>query len=79
MKINKKFEPFIFSIFMILGISCIISFVMTSMNVGYTAFFLKSWMKAWGIAFVVAFVASNLLPFVVKRIMRIFIFVENKA
>ncbi|MFC9540201.1 DUF2798 domain-containing protein [Lysinibacillus sp. NPDC056959] len=79
MKINKKFEPLIFSIFMILGISCIISFVMTSMNVGYTAFFLKSWMRAWGIAFVVAFLASNLLPFVVKRIMRIFIFVENKA
>ncbi|MFJ7979885.1 DUF2798 domain-containing protein [Lysinibacillus xylanilyticus] len=79
MKINKKFEPLIFSIFMILGISSIISFVMTSMNVGYTALFLKSWMKAWGIAFVVAFIASNLLPFVVKKIMKMFTFIENEA
>ncbi|MFF2176242.1 DUF2798 domain-containing protein [Lysinibacillus sp. NPDC058147] len=79
MKINKKYEPLIFSVLMILGISSIISFVMTSMNVGYTALFLKSWMKAWGIAFVVAFIASNLLPFVVKRIMKMFTFIENEA
>ncbi|MEY9973636.1 hypothetical protein ABH966_004036 [Lysinibacillus sp. RC46] len=79
MKINKKFEPLIFSVLMILGISSIISFVMTSMNVGYTSLFFKSWMKAWGIAFVVAFLASNLLPFVVKKIMKIFTFIENEA
>ncbi|MDR4328289.1 DUF2798 domain-containing protein [Bacillus pseudomycoides] len=79
MKINKKFEPVIFSIFMILGISFIISFVMASMNVGYTDLFLKSWMKTWGIAFVLAYLASNLLPFVVKKIMKIFTFVENDA
>jgi len=79
LKINKKFEPLIFSIFMILGISSIISFVMTSMNVGYTALFLKSWFKAWGIAFVVAFIASNLLPFGVKKIMKMFTFIENEA
>jgi len=52
---------------------------MTSMNVGYTALFLKSWLKAWGIAFVVAFIASNLLPFVVKKIMKMFTFIENEA
>ncbi|MGM2749797.1 DUF2798 domain-containing protein, partial [Bacillus cereus group sp. Bce010] len=52
MKINKKFEPIIFNLFMILGISSIISFVMVSMNVGYTALFLKSWIKTWAIAFV---------------------------
>ncbi|MGE8006285.1 DUF2798 domain-containing protein [Lysinibacillus sp. NPDC093216] len=67
MKINKKFEPLIFSVLMILGISSIISFVMTSMNVGYTSLFFKSWMKAWGIAFVV------------KKIMKIFTFIENEA
>ncbi|GAB6419210.1 DUF2798 domain-containing protein [Bacillus luti] len=77
MKINKKFEPMIFNIFMILGISSIISFVMVSMNVGYTDFFLKSWIKTWAIAFVLAFLASKLLPFVVKRIMKVFTFVEK--
>ncbi|PGW28949.1 DUF2798 domain-containing protein [Bacillus cereus] len=79
MKINKKFEPIIFNIFMILGISSIISFVMVSMNIGYTALFLKSWMKTWGIAFVLAFLASKLLPFVVKKVMKIFTFVEKDA
>ena len=79
MKINKKFEPIIFNLFMILGISSIISFVMVSMNVGYTALFLKSWIKTWAIAVVLAFFASKLLPFVVKRIMKIFIFVEKDA
>ncbi|MDL2418824.1 DUF2798 domain-containing protein [Bacillus tropicus] len=79
MKINKKFEPMIFNLFMILGISSIISFVMVSMNVGYTALFLKSWLKTWAIAFVLAFLASKLLPFVVKKIMKIFTFVENDA
>ncbi|WP_312499409.1 DUF2798 domain-containing protein [Bacillus luti] len=77
MKINKKFEPMIFNIFMILGISSIISFVMVSMNVAYTDFFLKSWIKTWAIAFVLAFLASKLLPFVVKRIMKVFTFVEK--
>ena len=52
---------------------------MASMNVGYTDLFLKSWMKTWGIAFVLAYLASNLLPFVVKKIMKIFTFVENDA
>ncbi|AIM04922.1 hypothetical protein BAHan_1128 [Bacillus anthracis] len=52
---------------------------MVSMNVGYTALFLKSWLKTWAIAFVLAFLASKLLPFVVKRIMKIFIFVEKDA
>jgi len=53
--------------------------IMVSMNVGYTALFLKSWLKTWAIAFVLAFLASKLLPFVVKRIMKIFIFVEKDA
>ncbi|MGG1150084.1 DUF2798 domain-containing protein [Bacillus wiedmannii] len=79
MKINKKFEPIIFNLFMILGISSIISFVMVSINVGYTDLFFKSWMKTWGIAFVLAFLTSKLLPFVVKRIMKIFTFVEKDA
>ncbi|HHP1115432.1 DUF2798 domain-containing protein [Bacillus cereus group sp. MYBK163-2] len=79
MKINKKFEPIIFNFFMILGISSIISFVMVSMNVGYTALFLKSWIKTWAIAFILAFLTSKLLPFVVKKIMKIFTFVENDA
>ncbi|MED2497786.1 DUF2798 domain-containing protein, partial [Bacillus thuringiensis] len=61
------------------GISSIIYLVMVSMNVGYTALFLKSLMKTWGIAFVLAFLSSKLLPFVVKNIMKIFTFVENDA
>ena len=79
MKINKKFEPIIFGIFMVLGMSGILSFVIVSMNVGYTDLFLKTWIKTWGIAFVLAFLTSKLLPFVVKKIMKIFTFVENDA
>ncbi|WP_412030626.1 DUF2798 domain-containing protein [Enterococcus faecalis] len=56
---------------MALGVSGIISFVMVSINIGYTNLFFSSWIKSWLIAFVLAFISSNTLPFVINKLMSI--------
>lgn len=33
--------------------TCIISFTLISINIGYTEKFLKIWLKSWGIAYLV--------------------------
>ena len=64
-----KRRPLIFSFFMALFMSGIMSFVLTVFNVGIVANILTLWLQAWGLAFVVALPTSAVLaPFVDKLV-----------
>jgi hypothetical protein len=64
-----KRRPLIFSFFMALFMSGIMSFVLTVFNVGIVANLLTLWLQAWGLAFIVALPTITVLaPFVDKLV-----------
>ena len=64
---SPKRRPLIFSFFMALFMSGIMSFVLTIFNVGMVANILILWLQAWGLAFIVALPTITVLaPFVDK-------------
>jgi hypothetical protein len=78
LKIDKKYEPIVFTFFMAFGMSIFISFVLVSVNFGYSTIFLKIWMKIWSEAFVCAFPVAYFLPKGIRTLMKIITFVEGK-
>ncbi|MCQ6279284.1 DUF2798 domain-containing protein [Bacillus sp. EB600] len=78
MKINKKYEQLVFTFFMALGMSIFISFVLVSINFGYSHTFFKIWVKIWSEAFLCAFPVAYFLPKGIKKIMKTFTFVESR-
>ncbi|MCK4637153.1 MAG: DUF2798 domain-containing protein [Methanomicrobia archaeon] len=69
MKINKKYSPFLFALFMSLGMAFTMSLVMTLVNVGITEGIFLKWMRAFAIGFTVAFPTSLvIIPFVKKLV-----------
>lgn len=79
MKINKKFEQIVFTFLMALSMSFIISFVVVSINFGYSDIFLKTWIVIWSEAFVIAFPAAYFLPRGIKKIMNTIKFVDSNS
>jgi hypothetical protein len=64
-----KRRPLIFSFFMAVFMSGIMSFVLTVFNVGIVANLLTLWLQAWGLAFIVALPTITVLaPFVDKLV-----------
>ncbi|MDX2367129.1 MAG: DUF2798 domain-containing protein [Colwellia sp.] len=53
--ISRKHHKLVFSFFMSLLMSGIMSFVISVFNVGMVANIITLWLKAWSFAFVVAF------------------------
>ncbi|MEW6993756.1 DUF2798 domain-containing protein [Colwelliaceae bacterium MEBiC 14330] len=51
----SRYRPLVFSFFMALFMSCLMSFVITLFNIGMVEGFVMLWLKAWGFAFIVAF------------------------
>ncbi|RNB83898.1 DUF2798 domain-containing protein [Brevibacillus nitrificans] len=79
MKIKKKYEAILFTFFMALGMSCIISFFMMLINFGFNAELLGKWLKAWPAAFMFAFPCAYMFPKLIRKyIMRKITFVESK-
>ena len=66
--IPQKYQRFVFSFFMALLMSCLMSLVITLFNVGIKDNILFIWLKAWGFAFVVAFPAVILVSPVVHKL-----------
>lgn len=65
--INKRYENVVFSFFMALIMSCIMSLVITIFNIGLVDNIIFIWLKAWLFAFSVAFPTVTLIaPFVKK-------------
>lgn len=77
LKINKKYENLVFTFLMAFGMSCLISFFMMLVNIGFSSFELLKWLKSWGIAFVFAFPAAYFFPRVIRKFMRRIRFVES--
>jgi len=66
--IPKRYEMITFAFFMSLLMSCIMSFFITVVNIGFTNDLLWRWLHAWGIAWAIAF---PLALFVVPAVRRI--------
>ena len=58
MKLNKKFEPYIFTIIMAFGMSLMMSFIISLMNIGSVDNFFLIWIRAWIPAFFVALIPA---------------------
>lgn len=66
--IPQKYSPYVFSFYMSLLMSCIMSFVITLFNVGLVEDILWIWLQAWGFAWVVALPTVTLVVPVVRRL-----------
>lgn len=66
--IHKKYTVYVFSFFMALLMSCIMSFVISVFNVGLVDNIISIWLKAWSFAFVVAFPTVVLVSPVVRKL-----------
>jgi hypothetical protein len=53
-KLNKKFEPYIFTVIMAFGMSIMMSFIISLMNIGFVDNFFLIWIRAWIPAFFIA-------------------------
>ena len=69
--VQVNYQKLVFSLFMALLMSCIMSFVITLFNVGFIENVLFIWLKAWAFAFVVAFPTINLVAPVVNKLVKI--------
>ncbi len=72
MKVNKKFEPYIFTIISAFCMSVIMSFIISLINRGFVDHFFLIWIRAWipafFIALIPAFFMGKLARFVLTRI-----------
>lgn len=66
--IPKKYTNIVFSFFMSLLMSCIMSLVISVFNVGLVEEIVAIWLKAWGFAFVVAFPTIIVVSPAVRRL-----------
>jgi len=66
--IPRKFQPIVFAFFMGLLMSCLMSFVVTTFNVGLVDNLIALWLKAWAVAFSVAFPTIIVVAPVVRKL-----------
>lgn len=66
--IHEKHQHIVFAFFMALLMSCLMSFVITIFNLGFTDNLLTMWLQAWSFAFVVAFPAVITVAPLVKKL-----------
>ena len=72
MKIDKKYSGFLTLLIMVIALDSTMTFVMTSINVGWTEKFLQSFVNGWLIGIVVALPTSlAVLPFAKRLVNRI--------
>ena len=75
--IDPKFRPVVFAFFMALLMSCIMSLVVSLLNVGLVSNILHIWLRAWGFSFVIAFPTVSVVAPVVGRLTNMFIKKQN--
>lgn len=69
--INKQYTPQVFSFFMALLMSCIMSFIISVFNVGLVDNIVLIWLKAWLFAFIVAFPTILLITPTVRKLVAV--------
>ncbi|GMK37275.1 hypothetical protein PCCS19_03280 [Paenibacillus sp. CCS19] len=79
MKINLKYKSIVFAFLMAFSMSLFISFILSSINLGYSdsSLFLHSWLKTWSQAFICAFFGAYFFPKGIQRVMKKIHFVDK--
>ena len=78
--VSRKHQKLVFSFFMALLMSCIMSFVISVFNVGLVENIISIWLKSWVFAFAVAFPTVYVVaPFVHKLVAYVLHDEEEKA
>ncbi|MEH6627028.1 MAG: DUF2798 domain-containing protein [Motiliproteus sp.] len=66
--ISRKYHKIVFSFFMALLMSGIMSFVISIFNIGFVSNIVSVWLKAWSFAFIVAFPTMTLVSPLVHKL-----------
>ena len=66
--ISRKHQKTVFSFFMALLMSCIMSFVISVFNVGMVENIVAIWLNSWGFAFIVAFPSIVIVSPIVHKL-----------
>lgn len=75
--IDQKYQGIVFSFFMALLMSGIMSWVITVFNLGMVSDLLSLWLNAWGFAFIVAFPVIILVSPLVKLLVKLVVKAET--
>ena len=75
--ISRKYHKVVFSFFMSLLMSGIMSFVISVFNVGLVSNIVSIWLKAWGFAFIVAFPTIILVSPIVHKLVSLVLHEES--
>jgi hypothetical protein len=75
--ISRKHHKIVFSFFMALLMSCIMSFVISIFNVGMVANIITIWLQAWSFAFMVAFPTIMIISPIVHKLVSIVLHEEK--
>ena len=71
--IDRKYSRVVFAFFMALCMSCVMSGVISFINLGGASGFFLAWMKAWCVGFTVAFPCVLLFVPVATRLAELFL------
>ena len=77
--ISRKHHKIVFSFFMALLMSCIMSFVISVFNVGMVANIITLWLQAWSFAFIVAFPTIMLISPLVHKLVSLVLHEEGNT
>jgi|AZIC01.1.fsa_nt_gi uncharacterized membrane protein YjjB (DUF3815 family) len=77
--ISRKHHKLVFSFFMSLLMSGIMSFVISVFNVGLVSSIISIWLKAWSFAFVVAFPTIVMVSPVVHKLVSLVLHEEEQG
>ncbi len=69
--IARKYRSIVFAFFMASLVSCLISLVISVLNVGLVDNLFTIWLRAWGFAFVVAFPTIILIAPIVRLLVEL--------
>ena len=77
MKLDKKFSGILLAFFMTLALDTVMTFTMTSMNIGWTEFFLQKFLQGWIVGFIVAFPTSIVSIFFARKLVALLVSEKN--
>ncbi len=66
--VPRKYEPYVFSFFMSLLVSCVIALVISLMHVGLAKTFVWEWLQSWIVGFGLAFPTIVCVTPLVRRL-----------
>lgn len=68
-----------FSLIMGIIATCIISFALVSINVGFGNYFFKIWIRSWGIAYLISIPVSLFIAPIVQKFINVNLFPKSNS